>query len=418
MVSMWRSTLVLLLLTVSGTAVAIWTWPLDGGATQDPPRRAPVVLPPATPPSPRAPVLVAPSAAARQLREYVLDTKVPLEDLPRHVGFDRAGIEAHRNEIIDLCRRPAAGDTAPPAALFGEDRLRQALVSYLEDRPPSGRGCLHVQHDPARLEVVLPGHPEVRLSQWVEAKGALPWKVSTGGRSSETWDRRVTALVAPLLPADDAATLRGRDLYWDRELWDDFLFWGKAVQEPWDTQASVRRLQREPGWPALEAELEVEYITSSHQDWPAREETYYAGFRSRKSGPFSVVSCKFEERDGVLEPSVETVTRRWREALGLVARYPGLRRGPHELWMQLASPSLEDQVAWQSAGLAGTPDLQWELVVPDQGALKFLGDPAQERALLVREASRRKAGPALDVLLSRDEATRVVDLSRGVLLEP
>lgn len=93
-----------------------------------------------------------------------------------------------------------------------------------------------------------------------------------------------------------------------------------------------------------------------------------------------------------------------------MARFPALRKGSHQLWLQLASPGAADRAAWQSAGLSGAPDLQWELVVPDEGALRLLVDPAQDRGLLLRES-----GLALEALLPPDATSRVVDLAKGVL---
>ena len=171
-----------------------------------------------------------PKAYIDGLRELVLSSHQDKTNLLEELGFTPEAVEKNRHFIYRSIRRNACElpEEIPAWAkeYFDYEKLKESALDTLVGT--NWGSTTHVT-----FKVTFPGDPQVTVCSKWERPWMLPWSVTVGDKSWESYSLIIPKALGVLAdPQGPNARLLDGTNYWSRTIWSDMEVWSNPIADP------------------------------------------------------------------------------------------------------------------------------------------------------------------------------------------
>ena len=315
------------------------------------------------------------------LRQLVLsaqpETSFSAGRLLDSVGITSQTVAAHRDSLLEAALpstwKPAEGLPQLPAFL-------EPLLRWKALRDPLARELAGANWSSTltyRLEVRLPGEPEILLTSQGLTPWMLPWDIQVGRKTWRSPDVRISrALLEWVAPDGPCGKLLDGTAYWQEGIYSDRDFARRWIGAKLDAAFSNQAYAALEGWEPASALLRVDKVMTGNVNM--QPESMFFELSSRYPATIDALRWWNPLDEGVCTRTWHDVLGAWRDGTLAVERESWLgewkRAGPARgIGLDVVGRTaisailLEKLVlpAWHHAGFTGQPD--FELLLRREG---------------------------------------------------
>jgi hypothetical protein len=351
-------------------------------------------------------------AVLEALRGTVLASRTKSALDPDELGITAERLDDKRAIVLDAIQRASVASANGLPSEVGSAVQRELTVQLTADIATNSILAGDMSSSRQLVQVTLPGNPEVSVRSWSGTPWMLPWTVQAGADSWVTYSVDLPRALARYVPAEPGTDLLDGARYWEDEFWKDEYVW-RPVNDVMRGRAPVALAKQLNGFDEIDAAFAMK--SASLRPLELSRKALFVELVSKSPRLVDTIEW-FNPIEGgepletwrQLRESHERVSeaaRRfaWLEAWKAAGGHRSIGMYRADSWLYettYSSESLRSHypvgLAWQHAGLPGTPSIELELIRPDHELrIELFISEDSPAALVVRSTRGDDAEPVL-----------------------